>query len=59
MNVSVSADGRVTSAIYVARGSTTSNASMIEIARRKAFQIKFAAGEEATGTITFNFKLRG
>ncbi|MBI3718384.1 MAG: hypothetical protein HY252_07285 [Sphingobacteriales bacterium] len=59
MQVMVSADGRVTSASYVAKGSTTSNASMIEIARRKAFQIKFAAGEEATGTITFNFKLRG
>jgi hypothetical protein len=59
MQVSVSAEGKVISASYIARGSTTSNASMIEIARRKAFQIKFASGEEATGTITFNFKLRG
>ena len=59
MQVSVNAAGQVTSASYVARGSTTSNASMIDIARRKAFQVKFAAGEEATGTITFNFKLKG
>lgn len=59
MQVTVSADGKVTNANYIARGSTTSNPSMIEIAKKKAFQIKFAAGEEATGTITFNFKLKG
>lgn len=59
MQVSVNAAGNVTSASYIARGSTTSNATMIEIARRKAFQVKFAAGDEATGTITFNFKLKG
>jgi hypothetical protein len=59
MQVSVNAEGKVTSAVYVAKGSTTSNPSMIDIAKRKAFQIKFTAGQEATGTITFNFKLRG
>jgi hypothetical protein len=32
---------------------------MIEIARRKAMQVKFNPGsDESTGTIQFNFKLR-
>ncbi|HET9057484.1 MAG TPA: hypothetical protein VFN30_11630 [Chitinophagaceae bacterium] len=59
MQVTVNESGNVISASYIARGSTTSSASMIDIARRKAFQIKFAAGEMASGTITFNFKLKG
>lgn len=59
IDIKVDAVGNVTSATYNPRGSTTSDASMVDIAKRKAFQVKFVAGEEASGTIQFNFKVRG
>lgn len=59
IDIKVDATGKVTSAVYQPRGSTTSDAGMIEIARRKAFQVKFNPGDdESAGTLQFNFKLR-
>jgi outer membrane biosynthesis protein TonB len=59
IDIRVDAAGNVVSAEFQPRGSTTSDASMIEIAKRKARQVKFNAGtEESTGTIQFNFRLR-
>lgn len=57
VDLSVDGSGNVTGATYQPRGSTTSNASMKDIALRKARQLKFAAGEEQRGTIIFNFKV--
>jgi outer membrane biosynthesis protein TonB len=59
VDIKVDATGKVISAVYQPRGSTTSDAGLIEIAKRKAFQVKFSAGgEESVGTLQFNFKLK-
>ncbi len=58
VDIQVDENGRVTSATYQQRGSTTSNASLKAIAIRKAHQVKFNAGGESAGTLIFNFKLR-
>ncbi len=59
MDIKVDEGGKVVSATYQPRGSTTSDASMKEIARRKALQVRFSTGEsEAVGTIVFNFRLK-
>jgi hypothetical protein len=62
IDVKVDGDGRVTSATYQPRGSTTSDAGMRSIAIQKAKQIKFtpsaSGGEESIGTIIFNFRLK-
>ena len=59
VNIRVDETGKVISAVYEPRGSTTSDATLKSIANRKAMQIKFNAGEEETsGTIIFNFKLK-
>lgn len=58
VDIHVDANGRVTSATYQQRGSTTSNAGLKAIAIRKAQQVKFNAGGESSGTLIFNFKLR-
>ena len=56
--VHVDEGGNVVSAEYDMRGSTTSDGSLIAIAKRKARQIKFAAtGQESTGGLVFNFKI--
>lgn len=60
MDIKVDASGKVTSATYQPRGSTTSDPNYKEIARRKALQIKFNGSEgESVGTIVFNFKVKG
>jgi hypothetical protein len=60
VNITVDENGRVVSAEYEPRGSTTSDASMKAIAKRKAMQVRFNTGEaESVGTIVFNFKLKG
>lgn len=59
VDVRVDESGKVVSAVYQPRGSTTSDASMKAIAIRKAQQVKFSTGStESTGTLIFNFKLR-
>jgi hypothetical protein len=62
IDVKVDGDGRVTSATYQPKGSTTSDAGMRSIAIQKAKQIKFtpsaSGGEESIGTIIFNFWLK-
>lgn len=60
MNLKVDENGRVLSAEYSAAGSTSSSTKLKEIARRKALQLKFNAGEsESIGTVVFNFRLKG
>jgi hypothetical protein len=59
VDIRVDGSGRVISATYQPRGSTTSNASLTAIAKRKALQVKFNGGaEESVGTLIFNFKLK-
>lgn len=59
MDIVVSEDGKVTAATYQPRGSTTSNSTMIAIAKRRAFELKFNKGDaEQRGTVEFMFKLR-
>jgi hypothetical protein len=59
MDIKVNESGNVVSAEYQPRGSTTSDASMKAIAKRKAMQVRFNSGEaESVGTIVFNFRLK-
>jgi len=59
MDVVVDASGKVTSATYQPRGTNTNNSTLIAIARRRAFQLKFSAGDrEQRGTVEFSFKVR-
>lgn len=59
VDIRVDAAGNVTAAEYQPRGSTTSDANLKAIALRKARQVKFnSSGEESSGTIQFNFKLK-
>jgi hypothetical protein len=58
VDVHVDANGNVTSTDYQPRGSTTSDANLKAIAKRKALQVKFnAGGDESVGTLIFNFKI--
>jgi len=60
MDVVADANGKVTSATYQAKGSTTSSRQYIEIARRSAFQLKLGSSDGGQqGTVIFNFKVRG
>lgn len=59
VDIKVDETGRVVSAVYQPRGSTTSNGTLTSIAKRKALQVKFnSGGDESVGTLIFNFKLR-
>lgn len=62
VDVKVDGTGRVVSATYQPKGSTTSDGGMRSIAIQKAKQIKFtpseSGGEESIGTIIFNFRLK-
>jgi len=60
MDIVADERGRVLSATFQPRGSTTSNRKLIDIAERRAFELKLGntdAGQK--GTVIFNFKLRG
>ena len=58
MEVETDENGKVTSATYTSKGSTgTATASMIEIARRRAYQVK--ASPSSKGIVIFNFQVRG
>jgi len=59
VDIKVDGQGNVVSASYQPRGSTTADSGMKDIALRKAYQLKLNSnGEESSGTIVFNFKLR-
>ena len=61
VDITVDNNGNVTSATINPKGTTTTNTNMRGIAIRKAKELKLTAGEidGETGTIVFNFKLRG
>ena len=60
MNLKVDENGKVLSAEYSTAGSTSSSTKLKEIAKRKALQLKFNAGEsESIGTVVFNFRPKG
>ena len=60
MEVVVNEAGRVVSATYTSRGSTgTATPQMKEIARRRAFELKFGNAEGGQkGIVVFNFQVR-
>jgi hypothetical protein len=61
VDIRVNKSGNVISAVVNPRGTTTTNGSIRAIATRKAMQLKLNGGDEdeQTGTILFDFKLRG
>lgn len=61
VDITVDRAGNVTMAVVNQRGTTTTNANIKNIALRKARSLKLSAGstDEQTGTLVFNFKLRG
>ncbi len=60
VDITVDAAGNVTNATRNPRGTTTTNSGIIGIALSKARQLKLNKGtDEQTGTIVFDFKLRG
>jgi hypothetical protein len=61
VDIRVDKNGNVISAVVNPRGTTTTNGSVRSIATRKAMQLKLNAGDEdeQTGTILFDFKLKG
>lgn len=42
----------------ISKGTTTANGTILAIARRKAAQLKFPAGNEGISTVLFNFKVQ-
>ncbi len=61
VDITVDRAGNVTQAIVNPKGTTTTNQSIRAIALRKARSLKLNSGntDEQTGTLVFNFKLRG
>lgn len=61
VDIRVDKSGNVIAAVVNPRGTTTTNGTIRSIATRKAMQLKLNAGEEdeQTGTILFDFKLKG
>jgi hypothetical protein len=60
MDIVADERGRVLSATFQPRGSNTSNRKLIDIAERRAFELKLgSSGGGQKGTVIFNFKLRG
>jgi hypothetical protein len=60
MDIVVDDNGKVTSATFQPRGSTTSDRKYVDIARRSAFQLKMGSVDGGQkGTVVFNFKVRG
>ncbi|MES2004275.1 MAG: hypothetical protein V4450_07125 [Bacteroidota bacterium] len=61
VDITVDKAGNVTMAVVNQRGTTTTNQSIRAIALRKARSLKLNSGtaDEQTGTLVFNFKLRG
>jgi hypothetical protein len=60
MDIEVDENGKVSSATYQPRGSTTADRKYIDIARRYAFQLKMGSVDGGQrGTVIFNFKVNG
>lgn len=61
VDIRVDKNGNVIAAAVNPRGTTTTNGSIRSIATRKAMQLKLNGGDEdeQTGTILFDFKLKG
>jgi outer membrane biosynthesis protein TonB len=60
IDIKVNESGSVISAEYSSRGSTSGSSTLKAIAKRKAMQLKFNAGDdESSGTVIFNFRLKG
>lgn len=60
MDIVVGENGKVSSATYQPKGSTTSDRKYVDIARRSAFQLKLGSVDGGQkGTVIFNFKVRG
>ncbi len=61
VDIRVDKSGNVIAAVVNPRGTTTTNGTIRSIATRKALQLKLNAGDEdeQTGTILFDFKLKG
>lgn len=61
VDITVDRAGNVTMAIVNQRGTTTTNSNILSIALRKARSLKLNSGnsDEQTGTLVFNFRLRG
>ncbi|HLX92594.1 MAG TPA: hypothetical protein VKR32_12975 [Puia sp.] len=58
IDVHVDGAGNVTSAEFHLHGSNTSESSYVDIAKRKAIQVKFIAnGQESFGSLIFHFKV--
>jgi hypothetical protein len=60
MDIVTDANGKVVSATYQPRGSTTSNPQMVSIARRRAYELRnVGAGDgPQKGIVIFHFKVR-
>lgn len=60
VDVTVDASGKVTVANINPRGTTTTDANIRAIAKRRAMSLKFnSAGDEQNGTLVFEFKIKG
>jgi hypothetical protein len=59
IDIHVDANGNVTDTEYQPRGSTSGDAGLIAIAKRKARLVKFSSGDdESAGTLTFNLRVK-
>lgn len=62
IEIQVDQQGKVTSAAYRSKGSTTQNSSLVNSALRAAHQARFNVDENAdisqSGTITYNFRMQ-
>jgi outer membrane biosynthesis protein TonB len=60
MKVCVNASGRVISATFTQRGSTTTDSQLVKLAKKNALSYKFSKGsiDKQCGTITYTFKVR-
>jgi len=59
MDIVVDENGKVSSATFQPRRSTTSDRRYIDIAKRSAFQLRMGNNGGQKGTVIFNFKVRG
>ncbi|MEI6949380.1 hypothetical protein V9K67_19495 [Paraflavisolibacter sp. H34] len=59
LDITVDENGKVKTATLQPRGTTTSNRNIINIARRRAFELKFSSSQGGQkGTVVFNFSVK-